>query len=78
MRIELPHSQVSGIHADGVTVANAPGRIVLDFLTRDDHAEDEAYVVTSRVRMDPTAMQAALAIMSQALDDYERDFGSAV
>ncbi|HKC29331.1 MAG TPA: DUF3467 domain-containing protein [Jatrophihabitans sp.] len=75
-RIDLPEAQVGGAFASGVRVGFNKWGFVLDFIVHDDRVtDDEAYLVVERVRLDPSAVQSVLEVLSGKLDEYEGKFG---
>lgn len=76
METRIPDSEVGGTYADGITVGYNRATFTLDFIVREDPGSNDRLLVVRRIRLDPTALQGALAVLSRKLDDYEREFGS--
>lgn len=71
-RIQIPDDKLSGLYADGVHTRTAKFGFVLDFLVRRG---DDDYVVTQRIRLDPSAIQSVLVSLSEAADIYDKLYG---
>ena len=74
MRISLPEDQVAGVWASGVRATAQWQQVILDFLVQDDRGPN-ALLVVQRIRLDASAMQDALAVLSTALDKLEQTYG---